>query len=102
MEQEQQTQVVNRRNIKALLCQIAPIYKNKIATIERIGVSLKKYSKDDHLDLVLFPELAFTGYNFANPADALPLSVKQNSGVDFEFARSIAVRLKAYVAFGYI
>jgi len=46
--------------------------------------------------------MAFTGYNFANAADALPFSVKQNSGVDFEFARSIAVRLKAYVAFGYI
>jgi protein N-terminal amidase len=46
--------------------------------------------------------MAFMGYNFENASDALPFSVKQNSGVDFEFARSLAVRLKAYVAFGYI
>ena len=73
----------SRRNIKALLCQIKPTYKNKIATIQRITVSLEKYSKKDNFDIVLFPEMAFSGYNFASHADALPYSVKQNEGVDF-------------------
>jgi predicted amidohydrolase len=67
-----------RRNLKALLCQIKPIYKNKTATIQRITVSLEKYSKKDQFDLILFPEMAFSGYNFSSPADALPYSVKQN------------------------
>ena len=102
MKQEEESGVAPRRNLKALLCQVSPIYKNKIATIERIAVSLNKYSQDDHIDLVVFPEMSFTGYNFANPAEALPLSVQQDSGLDFEFARSIARRLQAYVAFGYI
>jgi predicted amidohydrolase len=66
-----------------LLCQISPIYKNKIATIERIGVSLQKYTKHDKLDIIVFPEMSFTGYNFASNEDALPFSVRQNSGVDF-------------------
>lgn len=30
----------NRRDIKALICQINPIYKEKVKTIERVQISL--------------------------------------------------------------
>lgn len=34
--------------------------------ISRAEGFLKKYSKDDEIDVVLFPEMAFTGYHFKN------------------------------------
>jgi predicted amidohydrolase len=60
------------------------------------------YGPKSQLDIVLFPEMSFTGYNFVNHEDALPYSVAQNEGIDFEFAKQEALRLKSYVAFGYI
>lgn len=46
--------------------------------------------------------MAFTGYNFKDQEDALPMAVAQNEGPDFEFARKLALRLNVYVAFGYM
>jgi protein N-terminal amidase len=90
------------RNLKALLCQISPFHKDKKKTIDRVRASLKMYSEKSKLDIVLFPEIAFPGYNFKNHEDALPHAVEVNQGLDFDFAREIATRLKAYVGFGYI
>jgi predicted amidohydrolase len=50
----------------------------------------------------MFPEMSFTGYNFTNPEDALPLAVAVGEGEEFQFASKIAVRVNSYVAFGYI
>lgn len=60
------------------------------------------YTPANALDLIIFPEMSFTGYNFSSFQDALPFSVAQNEGIDFEFARNIAVKTRSYVAFGYI
>lgn len=42
-----------------------------------MSISLEKYSKDDHIDIVCFPELAFVGFNFENQKDAEPYAVEQ-------------------------
>jgi predicted amidohydrolase len=90
------------RKVKALLCQISPFHKDKERTVERVRKSLQIYNPSSKLDILLFPEIAFVGYNFANPQDALPHAVYPDQGIDFEFAREIATRLEAYVGFGYI
>ena len=54
----------SKKTIKALLCQLSPFQKDKGKNVERMSISLEKYSKDDHIDLVCFPELAFVGFNF--------------------------------------
>lgn len=46
--------------------------------------------------------MSFVGYNFATANEALPFAVKQDEGIDFDFAKEIATKTKAYVAFGYI
>jgi hypothetical protein len=46
--------------------------------------------------------MAFSGYNFKDREDALPFAVPQNQGADFEFAKLLATKINAYVAFGYI
>ena len=66
------------RNIKALLCQISPFPKDKKKTIDRVRISLNNYSSRSALDIVLFPEMAFSGYNFKNHEDALPYAVQVN------------------------
>lgn len=69
------------RKIKAILCQVGPFYKQKEKTIQRIRKSLDLYSKNDELDIIVFPEMSFTGYNFKDQADALPFAVAQNEGI---------------------
>jgi protein N-terminal amidase len=98
MEAQQQS----NRNIKALLCQISPFYKDKIKTINRIKISLERYSPKNELDILVFPEMSFLGYNFENFEDALQYAVQQNEGIEFDFVKELAARIKAYVAFGYI
>ncbi len=85
-----------------MLCQIRPTYKDKNSTIERVQISLDKYSEKDAFDIVIFPEMTFSGYNFKDKADAYPFAVRQNEGIDFHFAKMLAIKLKCYVAFGYI
>jgi hypothetical protein len=46
--------------------------------------------------------MSFVGYNFKDHSDALPFAVKYDEGLDFYFAKEIAVKTKSYVAFGYI
>ena len=64
--------------MKALLCQVSPFHKDKKKTIDRIRNSLQIYSSKSQLDIVLFPEMAFSGYNFNDSQDALPYAVHPN------------------------
>lgn len=71
------------RNFKALLCQISPVLKQKKTTIDRVRISLQKYTPESQLDIILFPEMSFVGYNFATAEEALPFAVRQDEGIDF-------------------
>lgn len=53
-----------------LLCQLAPVLRKKAQNIARARKSLQIYSSKDGIDVVLFPELSFTGYNFRDAQDA--------------------------------
>lgn len=64
------------KHIKVLLSQLSPTFKNKKANIERASSSLALYSSKDAIDIILFPEMSFVGYNFRDQADALPLAIK--------------------------
>lgn len=37
--------------------------------ISKVEAMLEKYSKNDDIDVVLLPEMAFTGYHFKNKED---------------------------------
>lgn len=60
------------------------------------------YSPASKLDIIVFPEMSFTGYNFTSPEEALPLAVAAGEGEEFQFASKVAVAVNSYVAFGYI
>lgn len=92
----------DKKNLKSLLCQISPFHKDSSKTRARVAKSFELYNESHKLDLIVFPEMSFIGYNFKDKEDALPYSHKQGEGDEFEFVRKIAIRLKSYVAFGYI
>lgn len=48
--------------MKAVCCQIDSSKGDTESNINRIEKSLEIYSEKDQLDIILFPELAFTGY----------------------------------------
>ena len=75
-----QGEIGGERRIRALLCQVLPFHKQVSKSIDRIRVSLQKYSAKDELDIIAFPETCFSGYNFESVEDALPFAVKQNEG----------------------
>ena len=53
------------------MCQINPFHKNAKNTIDRTQRSLKMYNSKSQLDLVMFPEMSFIGYNFSSKEEAM-------------------------------
>ena len=92
----------HKKPLNALLCQLKPLLKQKQQNLQRAKTSLQLYKKENHLDIIIFPEMSFTGYNFKDADDALPMAVTAGEGEEFEFASSEAQRLNSYVLFGYV
>jgi protein N-terminal amidase len=53
------------------------------------------------IDLLIFPELAITGYNYPSLASIEPYLEPTTSGLSTQFAIATAVRLKCHVLMGY-
>eukprot|EP01022_Parablepharisma_sp_SALTPOND_P020501 TRINITY_DN3748_c0_g1_i2.p1 TRINITY_DN3748_c0_g1~~TRINITY_DN3748_c0_g1_i2.p1 ORF type:complete len:335 (-),score=-3.88 TRINITY_DN3748_c0_g1_i2:56-967(-) len=87
--------------ITALLVQYCPIYKDPQATILKVDKLLSAYNESSKIDLVIFPEMAFTGYVFSSKADIEPYLETAGSGPSFEYCSSLAKRLDAYIFCGY-
>lgn len=51
--------------------------------------------------LLVFPELAFTGYSFLNRDEAYSVC-ETFDGPTFRFMKSVALELKSYIAWGYV
>ncbi|KAG7697056.1 hypothetical protein KL930_002494 [Ogataea haglerorum] len=52
-------------------------------------------------DIVIFPEMALTGYNFAGPNQIDPYLEEQGGGKSFEFAKRVSQSLKCHTVLGY-
>ncbi|KAL3232114.1 Protein N-terminal amidase [Nakaseomyces bracarensis] len=73
-------------------------------TVSRVNVLLEKLSelaKQRKPDLVVFPELALTGYNFHDRAHILPYVSRFNEGPSFELAQRISKLYDCYTVIGY-
>lgn len=90
------------KTITAILCQVHSVFKKKTENIKRFDEQLQFYRSEEHIDIIIFPEMSFTGYDFKDYDDALPFSVRFGEGEEFQYATLLAKRLNAYVLFGYI
>lgn len=52
----------------------------KKENISRFDEKLQFFSVEEGIDIILFPEMSFTGYNFKDYSDAFPMAVKQGEG----------------------
>jgi len=66
-----------------VLCQTHPTLKHKSQNIRRFDDHLKFLCQEDNIDILVFPEMSFTGYNFKNYDDALPEAVAFGDGPEF-------------------
>ena len=62
---------------------------------------LSKYSEQDAIDIIVFPEMSLSGYVFDNLQDIKPYTSLYNQGEQFEFISNISKKLKCYSYLGY-
>ncbi len=87
--------------LKVIIIQNNPVYKNIQQNIKNLTEMLKNYSEKDKIDIVLFTEMALTGYFFDSKEDIEPYTSYCNKGETFEFCSNISKKLKCYTFLGY-
>ncbi|UNI18959.1 hypothetical protein JDV02_005188 [Purpureocillium takamizusanense] len=80
--------------------QFAPQVGDVDNNLNRADSVLSKANPDD-LDLLVLPELAFSGYNFKSLQDITPFLEPSGSGITSLWARTIALKYNCYVTVGY-
>ncbi|GAB0136590.1 hypothetical protein EsDP_00004887 [Epichloe bromicola] len=80
--------------------QFAPQVGDVNNNLNRADSVLSKANLDD-LDLLVLPELAFSGYNFKSLQDITPFLEHSGSGITSLWARTIALKYNCYVTVGY-
>lgn len=87
--------------IKCLVCQLNSKMKDLASNFKKVEVSLSGYKPSDKIDVILFPEMCFTGYHFTDSSEIEPLAEQCGSGPTFEFCSQLAKKLNCYVICGY-
>ncbi|KAF5021650.1 hypothetical protein F66182_6308 [Fusarium sp. NRRL 66182] len=80
--------------------QFAPQVGDVNNNLNRADSVLSKADPDD-LDLLVLPELAFSGYNFKSLQDIAPFLEYSGSGITSLWARTIALKYNCVVTVGY-
>ena len=91
----------NKSFLKVILVQNNPVYKDINQNIKYLTESLKSFSEKDKIDIVLFTEMALTGYFFDSKEDIEPYTSFCNKGETFEFCSNVSKKLKCYTFLGY-
>jgi protein N-terminal amidase len=91
----------NKSSLNAILIQNHPTPRDVKANIQQIEKMLSQYTPEDEIDIILFPEMALTGYIFDNIEDVDPHAEEFDKGVTYEFCSSLAKIFNSYVFCGY-
>jgi len=82
--------------------QLSPVHGDVLASQARADALLEDVEADS-LDLLLLPEMAFSGYTFADRAAVLPFAeLGGGGGRCHGWCRATALRLRCHVACGYV
>lgn len=87
--------------IKTLICQLDAKFKDPASNMKKLEVSLSKYKASDQIDVLLFPEMVFSGYHFKDAQDIEPFLEECGKGPIFKFCSNYAKLLNCYVICGY-
>ncbi|GAA6002469.1 hypothetical protein JCM10207_001137 [Rhodosporidiobolus poonsookiae] len=79
--------------------QFSPVLKDPAASMEKADRLLERLQPGS-LDVLMLPEMAFTGYCFKSRDDVAPFVEDPETGFSAEWARKTARRLQCYVLVG--
>ncbi|KAI7856372.1 N-terminal asparagine amidohydrolase-like protein [Circinella umbellata] len=86
--------------MKIACCQFTPVWGDPHATINLVDNLLSRFEPKD-IDLLVLPEMAFTGYVFKNRKEIEPFLEDSKTGLSVTWAKKQAIRLHSYVTVGY-
>ncbi|KAI8930245.1 carbon-nitrogen hydrolase [Entophlyctis helioformis] len=86
--------------MKVVCMQFAPVLGSVDANIAKAN-ELLTLLEADNVDILVLPEMAFSGYAFKSREDVLPFAEEGQSGPSVRWAKEQALRLKAHVQVGY-
>ncbi|GAA6002143.1 amidase [Rhodotorula paludigena] len=87
------------RRLRIACVQLEPVFKDPAASMRRADELLVSVAPST-LDLLVLPEMAFTGYYFQSREDVDPFAEDATSGPTFQWAAQTARRLSCYVVVG--
>jgi protein N-terminal amidase len=91
----------NKDVLNVIIVQYCPVPRKVDENIKKIETLLSQYTSNDEIDIVLFPEMALTGYIFDDKKDIEPYLEEYNKGITYNFCSKLAVKLGCYVFCGY-
>lgn len=89
------------KSLKVLQVQNLPVHKDPVQSMKNASKMIEKYTAEDQIELLIFPELSFSGYFFHNSQDIAPYLENNNEGPTFTWCSAQAKRLGCYVACSY-
>ncbi|GMG39189.1 unnamed protein product [Ambrosiozyma monospora] len=81
--------------------QLNPIIGQVEENIKRALTILDESLKPPFPDIILLPELAITGYNFANPQQVAPYLEEQGKGKTYDLGNFISTKYNCHTVLGY-
>mmetsp|Transcript_34280 Transcript_34280/g.134433 ORF Transcript_34280/g.134433 Transcript_34280/m.134433 type:complete len:147 (-) Transcript_34280:2333-2773(-) len=87
-------------DVRVCAVQFNPVLFEPERNMEKAEELLFSRVKPSSVDFVVFPEMAFTGYEFRSKQEVLPYC-EQQRGRTYNFCSSISKRLEACVVAGY-
>ena len=81
-----------KTKLNVLLIQYCPEPKQTQKNIEHVSKMLEKYNETHLVDIVVFPEMTFSGYIFDNKEDIKTCLEESGKGKTFDFCSSLAKR----------
>jgi protein N-terminal amidase len=92
-----------KRQLNVGLLQLEPLHGDVAASMARADALIAARLPDGALlDVLVLPEMAFTGYLFRDREQALPLAEPAQDGPTFLWARAVAMRLQCGVLVGFM
>ncbi|CDH49785.1 carbon-nitrogen hydrolase [Lichtheimia corymbifera JMRC:FSU:9682] len=86
--------------MKIACCQFNPTLAETDANMARADDLLERYGPGD-IDILVLPEMAFTGYVFESSEEIEPYLEDEETGPSVMWAKKQAVRLESFVVVGY-
>mmetsp|Transcript_38054 Transcript_38054/g.36430 ORF Transcript_38054/g.36430 Transcript_38054/m.36430 type:complete len:81 (-) Transcript_38054:620-862(-) len=72
-------------NVKIMCLQIYPAHKNIEKSMLKADQLLEEFDAKDNIDILILPEMAFTGYKFTDKEDIKPWLEEAGKGVTFQW-----------------